>query len=59
MESLFILIPIALVIFAVIVAGFFWAVKSGQFEDLDREGRRILFDDDVDVEKKTDSKKEG
>lgn len=26
---------------------FFWAVKSDQFEDLERQGYNILFDDDV------------
>lgn len=45
MESLLILIPIAIVIVAIAVAVFFWAVKSGQFEDLDTEGKRILFDE--------------
>jgi len=47
MDSLFLLIPIALVIFAVIVGALFWAVKGGQFDDLEREGGRILFDDDL------------
>ena len=46
MESLFILIPIALVFVAIAIAVFFWAVKSGQYEDLDTEARRILFDGD-------------
>lgn len=44
MDSLFILIPIALVLVAIAVRVFLWAVKSGQFEDLDTEGKRILFD---------------
>jgi nitrogen fixation-related uncharacterized protein len=26
---------------------FFWAVKSNQFEDLERHGTSILFDDDL------------
>jgi nitrogen fixation-related uncharacterized protein len=26
---------------------FFWAVKSNQFEDLERQGSSILYDDDV------------
>ena len=43
-DSLFILIPIALVLVAIAVRVFLWAVKSGQFEDLDTEGKRILFD---------------
>ena len=45
MESLYILIPIAMLFVAIAVAIFFWAVKSGQFEDLDAEGKRILFDE--------------
>ncbi|MFG0774038.1 cbb3-type cytochrome oxidase assembly protein CcoS [Vibrio plantisponsor] len=46
MESLYILIPIAIVIVAVAVAIFLWAVKSDQFEDLERQGHNILFDED-------------
>lgn len=46
MESLYLLIPIAMLIVVVAVAVFFWAVKSGQYDDLDTEGHRILFDDD-------------
>ncbi len=49
MESLYLLIPLALIIFGVIVGLLFWAVKSGQFEDLEREGSRILFNDDIEV----------
>lgn len=45
MDSLFILIPIALAFVFIAVRIFLWAVKSGQFEDLDTEGKRILFDD--------------
>ena len=45
MESLYILIPIALLFIAIAVSIFFWAVKSGQFDDLEAEGKRILFDD--------------
>jgi cbb3-type cytochrome oxidase maturation protein len=46
MESLFILIPIALVFTGLAVAAFFWAVNTGQYEDLDRASRDILFDDE-------------
>jgi cbb3-type cytochrome oxidase maturation protein len=49
MESLYLLIPLSIVILAVAVAIFFWAVKSGQYEDVDREGDRILFDDDEEL----------
>ncbi|WP_346839215.1 cbb3-type cytochrome oxidase assembly protein CcoS [Microbulbifer sp. SAOS-129_SWC] len=47
MDSLYILIPIAIVFIGSAVKLFFWAVNNGQYDDLDTEGRRILFDDDV------------
>jgi cbb3-type cytochrome oxidase maturation protein len=46
MESLYLLIPISLVFIVFAVRIFFWAVNSGQYDDLDSEGERILFDDD-------------
>lgn len=46
MDSLYFSIPIALVLLGLAVTVFLWAVKSGQYEDLDREGRRILFEDE-------------
>ncbi|QFI37542.1 cbb3-type cytochrome oxidase assembly protein CcoS [Moritella marina ATCC 15381] len=46
MEIIFMLIPIAMIFVAIAVAIFFWAVKSDQFEDLEREGSNILFDDE-------------
>ncbi|MEJ2419113.1 MAG: cbb3-type cytochrome oxidase assembly protein CcoS [Exilibacterium sp.] len=46
MQSLYILIPIALVFVAVAIKILFWAIKSGQYEDLDTEAHRILFDED-------------
>jgi len=45
MESLYLLIPIAVVFLIVAVVFFLWSVRSGQFDDLDTEGQRILFDD--------------
>ncbi|KFA95681.1 MULTISPECIES: cbb3-type cytochrome oxidase assembly protein CcoS [Vibrio] len=55
MESIYILIPIAIVLVCVAVGIFLWAVKSEQFEDLERQGHNILFDEDV--EQKKDTKK--
>ena len=46
MESLWILIPLSVLIAAVIGALFWWAAGSGQFDDLDGPGERILQDDD-------------
>lgn len=48
MQSLYLLIPIVLTVVAIGVALFFWAVNSGQYDDLDKESQRIFFDDDVD-----------
>jgi cbb3-type cytochrome oxidase maturation protein len=46
-ESLYLLIPVSLVFIGVAIAVFFWAVNSGQYEDVEREGERILYDDDL------------
>ncbi|GAM56797.1 type cbb3 cytochrome oxidase biogenesis protein ccoS [Vibrio ishigakensis] len=35
---------------------FLWAVKSEQFEDLDRQGHNILFEDDMPKESDKDAK---
>jgi cbb3-type cytochrome oxidase maturation protein len=42
MESLFLLIPLSVVLVLLIGAVLAWAVLSGQFDDLEGEGRRIL-----------------
>ncbi len=52
MSIIYVLIPIAIIIVAVAVVIFFWAVRSNQFEDLDRQGYSILFDDDLSPEEK-------
>ena len=45
MASLYLIVPVALVFCALAVAAWVWATRSGQFDDLDREARRILQDD--------------
>tara|TARA_R110002060_G_scaffold58801_1_gene68757 strand:- start:32 stop:280 length:249 start_codon:yes stop_codon:yes gene_type:complete len=47
MSIIYILIPLAIIIVALAIGIFFWAVKSNQFEDLERHGYSILFDDDI------------
>jgi cbb3-type cytochrome oxidase maturation protein len=42
----FFLVPIALALGLVGLGAFMWALKSGQYEDLDGAAERILFDDD-------------
>ncbi len=46
MASIYWLIPLSLVILSVAIYSFFWAVKDGQYDDLDSEATRILFDDE-------------
>ena len=46
MESLIILIPIALAMVALGIKLFFWAVDNDQFDDLEGPAHSILFDDD-------------
>lgn len=46
MESLFFLVPIALIFVAIAIKVLFWAIKSGQYDNLDTEAHRILFDED-------------
>ncbi|MFA3790237.1 cbb3-type cytochrome oxidase assembly protein CcoS [Aliiglaciecola sp. SL4] len=48
MSIIYVLIPIAILLVLLAIGIFFWAVKSNQFEDLERQGYNILFDDDVD-----------
>lgn len=47
MSIIYVLIPLAVIIVAIAVLVFFWAVKSNQFDDLERQGYSILFDDDI------------
>ncbi len=48
MSGLLYLIPIALFLGLLGLAAFLWALRTGQFEDLDGAAHRILFDDDED-----------
>jgi cbb3-type cytochrome oxidase maturation protein len=45
MESLYVLIPLSALLVLLIIGIFGWAVHRGQFEDLEREGERILTDE--------------
>jgi cbb3-type cytochrome oxidase maturation protein len=45
MTVLLFLIPIALLLGGLGLGGFLWAMRSGQFDDLDGAAQRILFDD--------------
>lgn len=46
MNILYLLIPLGLVLLSVAIWAFMWAVRSGQFDDLEGPAYRILMDDD-------------
>jgi len=46
MSGMLYLIPVALFLGGLGLAGFLWSLRSGQFDDLDGAAERILYDDD-------------
>ena len=46
MTIIYVLIPLGLMLLVAAVLAFFWAVRNGQFDDLETPGWRILLDDD-------------
>jgi len=46
MSILLLLIPLGLAFLGVAIWGFIWAVRTGQFDDLEGPAHRILMDDD-------------
>lgn len=46
MESLYLFIPIGIIVMLVVVVAFIFTIKSGQYDDLDGAAFRILMDDD-------------
>jgi cbb3-type cytochrome oxidase maturation protein len=46
MDIIYLLIPLSLVLIGLIVWMFVWAIRSGQFDDLEGPAHRILMDDD-------------
>ena len=46
MSGILYLIPIALFLGLIGLGAFLWALRSGQFEDMDGAAERILHDDD-------------
>ena len=45
MDILFLLVPLSVVLVLAILGGLWRAIYSGQFEDIDAEGERILQDE--------------
>ena len=47
MSMLYVLIPLAIILLAFAVWALLWAIKSGQFDDLDSHGWSVVLDDDT------------
>lgn len=45
MEVIFVLVPVSLVLILMASWAFIWSVKNDQFEDLEKESERILFEE--------------
>lgn len=46
MEIIYLLIPLSIILVGVIIWVFIWAIRSGQFDDLEGPAHQILMDDD-------------
>lgn len=46
MDSLFILIPVALIFCLIAIKLLLWAIDNGQYDDLEKEAHRILMDEE-------------
>jgi cbb3-type cytochrome oxidase maturation protein len=55
MDILLLLIPLSVLLALLIGAGFWWSVRSGQFDDLEGPAHRILADDDTPAPKEQKS----
>jgi cbb3-type cytochrome oxidase maturation protein len=47
MSMLYVLIPLAVLLLAVAVWALMWAIKTGQFDDLESHGWSVVLDDDT------------
>ena len=47
MDSLYLLLPMSVLLVLALIGVFAWALDAGQFEDLEREGARLLEEDAV------------
>lgn len=58
MDILFLLIPIALGFLIIALGIFFWAIRDGQYDDMESQGLKIIIDDKQQAksEKQTKSK---
>lgn len=45
MEVMYLLIPVSVLLVFGIIGVFWWALQAGQFDNIEREGQRILGED--------------
>ncbi|KAA8694742.1 Copper-translocating P-type ATPase [Pseudomonas caricapapayae] len=59
MPALYIMIPAALLLVGVAIYVFFWAVDSGQYDDMEGPAHSILFDEPPSVEDRPEQQQSG
>jgi cbb3-type cytochrome oxidase maturation protein len=59
MEIIYLLIPISLILLGLIVWILLWAVRDGQYDDLEGPAHRILMDEDRIVDRQKNSRRGG
>jgi cbb3-type cytochrome oxidase maturation protein len=47
MEIIYLLIPLSLLLIALVIVILFWAIRSGQYDDMEGPAHRVLMDDDT------------
>ncbi|MGD8874132.1 MAG: cbb3-type cytochrome oxidase assembly protein CcoS [Gammaproteobacteria bacterium] len=47
MEIIYLLIPLSVILVGLIIWVFLWAIRSGQFDDLEGPAHSIIMDDDA------------
>ena len=57
MSIIFVLIPLAVLLLGVAIWALLWAIKSGQFDDLESHGWSVVLDDDQKPPPLTDDEK--
>jgi cbb3-type cytochrome oxidase maturation protein len=45
MDVLYLLVPLSILVVFLVIAVFWWALQRGQFDNIEREGERILRND--------------
>ena len=55
MESIYLLIPVSVILVFGIAFAFWWSVRSGQFDDLEGPGFKVLMDEDLPPPEKPES----